>query len=85
MCLSKISCGCGDRKKGHKSSNFQMYKIDTKIINEKSSTSLILLLRSTLLWGWFFEILRLVNIDISTTKKTTLLLKKPFRCVLKQT
>ena len=32
--MSIFSCGYGDRKKRHKSSNFQMYKIDTKIINE---------------------------------------------------
>ena len=64
----------------HKVFNFQMSKLDTKIINEKleeTSTSLILQPKSTLLWLLFFEILRLVNIDISTPMKTIISLKNP--------
>ena len=63
----------------HKVFNFQMSKLDTKIINEKlnkSSTSSILPLKSTLLSVLFFEILRLVIIDISTPKKNHTLFEK---------
>ena len=64
----------------HKVFNFQLSKLDTKIINEKlekSSTSSILPLKSTLLSVLFFKILRLVNIDVSMPMKTILCLKNP--------
>ena len=62
----------------HKVFNFQMSKLDTKIINEKLEEVFnisILPLKSTLLSVLFFEILRLVNINISTPMKTILCLK----------
>ena len=70
--------------------NFQIPKLDTKIINEEleevfTSTSSILPLKSLLLWVLFFEILRLVNIHISTLMKTILYLSNPICSVLKQT
>ena len=52
---------------------------------KKSSTSSILPPKSTLLWFLFFEILRLVNIDISTLMKTILCLKSLICFVLKHT
>ena len=56
----------------HKVFNFQMSKLDTKIINEKLEevfNKLDSAAKSILLWVLFFEILRLVNIDISTPMK----------------
>ena len=66
--------------------NFQMSKLDTKVINEKkkSSTSSTLPQKSILLWVLFFDILRLVNADISTLMKTILCLKIPTYFVRKR-
>ena len=72
----------------HKVFNFQMSKLDTKIINEKLEEVFNKLespLKSMLLWVLFFEILRVVNIDISTPMKTILYLKNLICFVLNQT
>ena len=64
--------------------NFQMSNLDTKKPTKnlmKSSTSSILPLKSTLLWVLFFEILQMMNIDTSTSIKTTIFLKDPTHCV----
>ena len=71
----------------HKVFNFQMSKLDTKIINEKLEevfNKLDSAAKSILLWVLFFEILRLVNIDISTPMKTILCLKNPTYFVRKR-
>ena len=63
----------------HKVFNFQMPMLDTKIISEKLEEvfiSSILPLKSTLLRVLFFEILRLVNIDISTPLENNTLYEK---------
>ena len=72
----------------HKVFNFQMSKLDTKIINEKLEEVFNKLespLKSMLLWVLLFEILRVVNIDISTPMKTILYLKNLICFVLNQT
>ena len=57
---------------------FQISKLDPKVINEKIEevfTSWILPLKLTLLWGLFFKILRLVNLDASKPMKTAVVKK----------
>ena len=61
----------------HKVFKFQMSKLDSKIINEKLEEVFNKLDSAALLWVLFFEMLRLMNIDISTPMKTILCLKDP--------
>ena len=71
----------------HKVLNFQMSKLDTKVINEKLEevfNKLDSAAKITLLWVLFFKILRLVNIDISTPMKTIFCLKNPTYFVQKR-
>ena len=68
----------------HKVFNFQMSKLDTKIINEQLE-AVFNKIKSTLLWVLFFKILRPVNIDISMPMKTIQYLKNPNCSVLNQT
>ena len=58
--------------------NFQMSKLDTEIINEKLEEVFNKLdsAEKNQLWVLFFEILRLVNIDISTPMKHNTLFEK---------
>ena len=67
--------GDGGEKLKEKLSASQHLLVDKEM--EKGRHKVFNFLKSTLLLGLFFEILRLVNIDISTPMKTTLCLKDP--------
>ena len=72
----------------HKVFNFQMCKLDTRIINERLEevfNKLDSAAKIKIALGFFFEILRLLNIDISTLMKTIICLKNLICTVLKQT